>query len=187
VADQRTRLLDAALELVAEHGLAGLTHDAVDATARVAVGSTQQWWPTRQALIEGVADRCIEREQEMVAGPDARIDATPEGLAAAFGRFVTCAVGPDRDVTLARYALQVATARDPSLRASYAVGADTVDTWALDLVRRAGSRHPERDFGILANYATGLVFHEMALPSPDLEAAARIRAVIDTLGWAGDE
>ena len=30
---------------------------------------------------------------------------------------------------------------------------------------------------------TGLVLHELALPSPDLDAAARIRALIDTLGW----
>ena len=43
----------------------------------------------------------------------------------------------------------------------------------------------ERDLGVLANYVTGLVLHELALPSPDLDAAARIRAVIDTLGWPG--
>jgi hypothetical protein len=27
------------------------------------------------------------------------------------------------------------------------------------------------------------VLHELALPSPDLDAEARIRALIDTLGW----
>jgi hypothetical protein len=36
---------------------------------------------------------------------------------------------------------------------------------------------------LLANYVTGLVLHELALPSPDLDAEARIRALIDTLGW----
>jgi hypothetical protein len=35
----------------------------------------------------------------------------------------------------------------------------------------------------MANYVTGLVFHELALPSPDLDAAGRIRGVIDVLGW----
>jgi hypothetical protein len=64
-----------------------------------------------------------------------------------------------------------------------APGADQVDTWTLDLITRAGSQHPERDLGIMANYVTGLVLHELALPSPDLDAAARIRALIDTLGW----
>ena len=88
-------------------------------------------------------------------------------------------------VTLARYAILVETAQNPGLRAGMASGADQVDTWALDLVTRAGSLDPQRDLGVLANYVTGLVLHELALPSPDLDAAARIRAVIDTLGWTG--
>jgi hypothetical protein len=79
--------------------------------------------------------------------------------------------------------LHAEAARTPALRAFYAVGADEVDTWALELVGRAGSRHPERDFGIMANYVTGLVFHELALPTPDLDPADRVRTVIDTLGW----
>jgi hypothetical protein len=32
-----------------------------------------------------------------------------------------------------------------------------------------------------------MVLHELALPSPDLDARARIRAVIDTLGWSGPD
>ena len=63
------------------------------------------------------------------------------------------------------------------------MGADEVDTWALDLVGRAGSLQPERDFGIMANYVTGLVFHELALPTPDLDATGRVRTLIDALGW----
>jgi hypothetical protein len=30
---------------------------------------------------------------------------------------------------------------------------------------------------------TGLVLHELALPSPQLDAEARIRALIETLDW----
>lgn len=183
MADQRTHLLDAALELVGTQGVRGLTHHDVDAAAGVPAGATVSCFPTRRSLVQGVADRCIEREQAMVTGPGAALEATPDGLAEALGRFVDRAVGPDRDVTLARYALQVETAVDPSLREVIADGADRVDTWALDAIRRAGSRHPERDLGILANYATGLVFHELALPTHDRDATARIRAVIDTLGW----
>lgn len=101
-----------------------------------------------------------------------------------FGDFVGRALGEDRAVTLARYVLHAEAARTPSLRPFYAVGADTVDTWAVDLVRRAGSAHAERDFGIVANYVTGLVFHELALPTPDLDAAGRVRDLIGALGWS---
>ena len=92
-------------------------------------------------------------------------------------------LGEDRTVTLARYALQAEAARTPALREFYAVGADTVDTFALDLVRRAGARHPERDYGIMANYVTGLVFHELALPTAELDPAERLRVLIHALGW----
>ena len=180
--DRRSQLLDAGLELVATEGLGGLTHDAVDAKAQVPAGRTQECFPTREALVQGVTERCIERELEMATGPRP-IEASPEGIAAAFGHFVRRALGEDRAVTLARYALHAEVARTPALREYYAVGAHTANTWALDLVRRAGARYPERDFGIMANYLTGLVFHELALPSPELDAEARIRALIDTLGW----
>lgn len=179
----RTQLLDVGIELVADEGLGGLTHDAVDARAGQAPGCTEQWFPTGQALVEGVTQRCIEREMEMATGPHAAIEATPDGLASAFGAFAHRALGGDRAVTLARYVLHAEAARTPSLRAFYAVGADEADTWALDLVRRAGSRHPERDVGIMANYVTGLVFHELALPTPGLDVAGRVRTLIDALGW----
>ena len=181
--DRRVQLLDAGLELVATEGLGGLTHDAVDAGAQVPAGRTKECFPTRKALIQGVTERCIERELEMATGPHLEIEATPEGLAAAFGQFVLRALGEDRAVTLARYALHAEAARRPALREFYAVGADTVDTWALDLVRRAGARHPERDFGIMANYVTGLVFHELALPTPEFDPVDRLRVLIDALGW----
>ena len=181
--DRRLQLLDAGLELVAAAGLGGLTHDAVDAEAQVPAGRTEECFPTREALIQGVTERCIEREMEMATGPRPEIEASPEGIAAAFGRFALRALGEDRAVTLARYALHAEAARTPALREFYAVGADTVDTWALDLVRRAGARHPERDFGIMANYVTGLVFHELALPTPEFDPVDRLRVLIDALGW----
>lgn len=187
MADARTLLLDTGLELIATQGMGGLTHTAVDSSAQVPAGSTEGWFATREALVEGVTQRAIEREFEMATGPDGEVEASPDGLAVALGQFVLRALGEDRVVTLARYALHAEAARTPALRTFYAIGADEVDTWALDLVRRAGSRHPERDFGIIANYATGLVFHELALPSPDFDPTARIRAVIDALGWTTDE
>lgn len=182
--DLRAHLLDTGIELIADRGLGGLTHDAVDAGAQVPVGSTRELFPTRDALVEGVTERCIDRELEMAAGPSPAGEPSAEVIAGMFDRFADRALGEDRAVTLARYALHAEAARTPALRAFYAVGADQVDTWAVDLVRRAGSVHPERDFGIVANYVTGLVFHELALPTPDLDVADRVRTLIDALGWS---
>ena len=183
VTDRRTVLLDAALEIVGTEGMRGLTHRAVDAAAAVPAGSTSNYFRTREALILGIVERFIARERAMATGPHDEVDPSPDGVATAFGRFAHRALGPDRAVTLARYAILVETAQNPDLREGMARGADQVDRWALDVITRAGSQHPERDLGVLANYVTGLVLHELALPSPDLDAAARIRALIDTLGW----
>ena len=84
---------------------------------------------------------------------------SPEGLASALGALAHRPLGEDRSVTLARYVLR----------------AD---------VRRAGSRHPERDSGIAANYVTGLVLDELALPTPDLDHADRDRDLMGALGWS---
>ena len=35
----------------------------------------------------------------------------------------------------------------------------------------------------MANYVTGLVFHELALPTPDFDPAARLQVLIDALDW----
>lgn len=183
--DRRTALLDAALELVGTQGMRGLTHRAVDAAADLPSGSTSNYFRTREALVLGIVERFIARERAMATGPHDEVDPTPDGVATALGRFVDRALGPDRAVTLARYAILVETARTPTLREGMRSGADQVDRWSLDLVTRAGSRDPQRDLGLLANYVTGLVLHELALPSPDLDATARIRGVIDTLGWTG--
>src|SRR6188768_1966774 len=97
----RGQLLDAGLELVATQGLGGLTHEAVDAGAQVTAGFTEAFFPTQEALIQGVTERCIERELEMATGPRPEVEATPQGIAAAFGHFVLRALGEDRAVTLA--------------------------------------------------------------------------------------
>jgi len=36
----------------------------------------------------------------------------------------------------------------------------------------------------MANYMTGLVFHELALPTPAFDPVERLRVLIDTLGWS---
>ena len=116
VTDRRTVLLDAALEIVGTEGMRGLTHRAVDAAAAVPAGSTSNYFRTREALILGIVERFIARERAMATGPHDEVDPSPDGVATAFGRFAHRALGPDRAVTLARYAILVETAQNPGLR-----------------------------------------------------------------------
>jgi DNA-binding transcriptional regulator YbjK len=58
--DRRTELADAALAVVADKGLKGLTHRAVDAQAGVAVGTTSNYFRSRAALVSAAVDRVEE-------------------------------------------------------------------------------------------------------------------------------
>ncbi|GAA0256224.1 TetR/AcrR family transcriptional regulator [Cryptosporangium japonicum] len=59
--NRRTDILDAAIDLVAEAGLRGLTHRAVDAGAGLPEGSTSAYFRTRAALLTAVVVRLGER------------------------------------------------------------------------------------------------------------------------------
>ena len=181
--DRRTTLLDAALEIVGGQGMRALTHRAVDAGAGVPPGSTSNLFRTREALLVGIAERFVVRERAMGEGGAGEVEATAAGVGEALGRFAETATTSGRIVTLARYALLVEAARHPDLAAVLVTGADQVDTWGLDLVTRAGSPYPARDHGVLANYVTGLVLHQLALPSPDFEPTALVASLIETLDW----
>ncbi|MBA4101971.1 MAG: TetR family transcriptional regulator, partial [Arthrobacter sp.] len=72
--DRRTHLLDAALAVVADKGMKGLTHRAVDAAAQVAEGTTSNYFRNRTALVEAVLDRLEHLDTQLLrdqgaAGP----------------------------------------------------------------------------------------------------------------------
>lgn len=182
--ERRTHLLDAAIEIVGTQGMRGLTHRAVDAAARVPPGSTSNHFRTREALLLGIAERYVVRERAMAEGAPGEVEPTAAGVARALGDYCRLATGPGRVVTLARYAILVEAAQHPELSTTISPGAHQVDTWALDLITRSGSPAPERDLGILANYITGLVLHQLALPSADFDPGPGLTALIDTLRWS---
>ncbi|MGI9003269.1 MAG: TetR/AcrR family transcriptional regulator, partial [Pseudonocardia sp.] len=58
--DRRTEILDGALHVLAEHGMRGLTHRAVDAAARIPPGSASYYFRSRSALVAGCVTRLVE-------------------------------------------------------------------------------------------------------------------------------
>ena len=99
--DSRTRLLDAALELLGASGAAGVTLRAVEQAARLPHGSVRHHFGDRAGLIGALFDHLAARE----GGPFASVvDAIEQWL------------GPGRSLTRARYELFLLAARDPELR-----------------------------------------------------------------------
>jgi DNA-binding transcriptional regulator YbjK len=89
VPNRRQTLLDAAIEVLGERGMRALTHRAVDAEAGLAAGSTANYFPTREALLEAVVDgvsamergRFDEIAAEVCPAAPAELGRTIAGLA----------------------------------------------------------------------------------------------------------
>ncbi|WP_367324706.1 TetR/AcrR family transcriptional regulator [Streptomyces sp. HUAS ZL42] len=153
-------IADTALALLADRGMRGLTHRAVDETAGLPQGSTSNLARTRQALLELAVRRLAEREARVLAlheMPDPRtggLDSLVNGLALATHRALT----RNRDLTLARYELALEATRRPELRAYFdATGARFRDQLTT-LVTAMGSTHPDRHVLSLVAWADGLMF-----------------------------
>ncbi|MDQ3647505.1 MAG: TetR family transcriptional regulator [Actinomycetota bacterium] len=99
----RTRLLDAALELLGRSGAASLTVRAAEDAAGLPHGSVRHHFGDRQAMVVAIFDHLAERESAPVGG----------GVAEALEDLL----GPGRTMTLARYELFLMAARDSTLQA----------------------------------------------------------------------
>ncbi|HZF87515.1 TetR/AcrR family transcriptional regulator [Streptomyces sp.] len=150
---------DTALALLAERGMRGLTHRAVDEAAGLPQGSTSNLARTRQALLELAVRRLADREARVLAlheMPDPRggLDALADGLALATHRALT----GNRELTLARYELALEATRRPELRTYFdATGARFRDQLHA-LLTGMGSTAPDRHVLSLAAWADGLMF-----------------------------
>ncbi|PNG22163.1 TetR/AcrR family transcriptional regulator [Streptomyces cahuitamycinicus] len=152
-------IADTALALLAERGMRGLTHRAVDEAAGLPQGSTSNLARTRQALLELAVRRLADREARVLAlhempDPEAGAASLADALALAAHRALT----DHRALTLARYELALEATRRPELRAFFdATGARFRDQLTA-LVSGLGSTDPARHTLSLIAWADGLMF-----------------------------
>jgi DNA-binding transcriptional regulator YbjK len=117
---RRRQLLDAALHVIADSGLRGLTHRAVDRRAGLPEGSCSAYLRTRQALqgalTEYVANALladVDRLADRILACD--VDDDSEGVRAALDLFLHWL--DQRELLVARLELTMAATRDADLRA----------------------------------------------------------------------
>ncbi|MCW6009265.1 TetR family transcriptional regulator [Micromonospora sp. CPCC 205371] len=182
MANRREVLLDAAISVLGESGIHGLTHRAVDAAAGLPSGSTSNHFRTREALLDAVVGRFVVREQanwEEIATTIA--PTTPRELAETIAAAARDSAGRHKTLTLARYAILVEAATTPALRARLTAGGARVRAWVFAWLRLAGSTAPERDGPIIMNYVAGLVLHQMANPDPAFDPTEEITTLVTSL------
>jgi DNA-binding transcriptional regulator YbjK len=176
---------DTALALLAERGMRGLTHRAVDEAAGLPQGSTSNLARTRQALLELAVRRLADREARVLAlhempDPRAGTGSLADALALAAHRALT----RNRELTLARYELALEATRRPELRAYFDATGARFREQLTALVTGMGSTDPARHTLSLVAWADGLMFSCVAgsfgaeVPSLE-EVRAGLRELLD--------
>jgi AcrR family transcriptional regulator len=163
----RTRpelIADTAIALLAEGGMRGLTHRAVDEAAGLPSGSTSNHARTRLALLETAFARLVELEAEAMADVlgtrRAPSDRTEFGDLLATTLHFT--LTERRVQALARFELALEATRRPELREIYdSSGAAFRDPAKLLLVA-LGAPEPERQGRALVAWCEGVLFDSLA-------------------------
>lgn len=117
--DRRTVLADAAIDVLAETGIRGLTHRAVDRAANLPPGTTSAYYRTRQALLTALVRRLVVLDQaELQAiGEQTPTPRNAEELVAGIAAFVEQRLtGDGRRRSLARYACAIESVHHPELQ-----------------------------------------------------------------------
>ncbi|TQS43676.1 TetR/AcrR family transcriptional regulator [Cryptosporangium phraense] len=182
MASRREAILDAAIDVLGHNGIHGLTHRTTDEAAGLPKGSTANLFSTRDALLDAVVERFAARERanwDDLATRTAPTD--PKQLAHTLTLFAHDATGPNRTLTLARYAILVEAAIQPTLRAQLSQTGARVDGWFTHWVRLAGSSDPERHTPVLMNHWTGIVLHQLAVPDPAFDPSEQITTIVEAL------
>ncbi|MEO3977436.1 TetR family transcriptional regulator [Streptomyces sp. CAU 1734] len=159
-------IADTALGLLAERGMRGLTHRAVDEAAGLPQGSTSNRFRTRQALLEAAVRRLAAREAALLSLEEWPGAARREGSGASGGAewLVELVAGTLHTflarpaLLVARYELALEATRRPELRAIYDSAAAGFRGPLRELMAAAGSAEPERHALTLIAWCEGLLF-----------------------------
>ena len=175
--DRRSTLLDAALALVAEKGMKGLTHRAVDAAAALPEGTTSNYYRNRRVLVDAVLDRMLQLDAELLqdngpAGP-------PQDLGQLAGQMSALVLTlAQQHAGLSRARLALSLDHPEALTAGHGVLVGGLEQ-ALTALGVAGAKARARD---VADYCDGLLLHLLTVrrdDNPDPEAiAAAIRRLL---------
>jgi DNA-binding transcriptional regulator YbjK len=105
--ERRAQILDAAIDILADVGVGGVTHRQVDDRARVPAGTTSNYFRTRLALLEAIAARVVELHWQYVEFAQAAIGQrlTRDAVVALLSRMVSDPDEQYRRRTLARFGL----------------------------------------------------------------------------------
>jgi DNA-binding transcriptional regulator YbjK len=169
---RRELLCDTAISVLANEGGRGLTHRAIDRQARVPPGTTKNYFPTRDALLQAAANRMTELHVAAVGRlrDTTPADITPTEVAELYPALLRRAVADDPTHLLAMVELYLEAVRRPGVRAALSRMAVANAHAGAELHQAAGLPSTTRDAGLLDAYFLGVALSLLALPEDALRS-----------------
>lgn len=160
VSRNRERALNAAVDLLGTSGLRSLTHARVDSRARLPLGSTSNYFRTREALLVGVVEHMVSAEAPAVDA--AVLPRSADDLARELTRLFEFMTGPNKTMTTARMVLLVEANHDDALRSSLAAGRTAMERAIMPTLIALGAPNPHALMAALAAAFEGMFLHSIA-------------------------
>ncbi len=160
----KSRVVEAAIDLVGTKGLRALTHARVDERAGLPKGSTSNYFRSHQALLSGVVDGIVDRELPSVGV--AFSPSTPDELVGALCALFEYLTTVNRTVTTARLVLFMEASHNAALREALSRGRAAMEALGVVALARLGARQPHTAGIAIAACFEGLLLHQIARHDP---------------------
>lgn len=167
--ERRAQILDAAIGILVDVGVGGLTHRQVDDRAELPAGTTSNYFRTRQALLEATAARTVDLHWQRVEALQAAIGSlTGDGVKALLTRMLSEPDELARRYTLARFELFMEGTRRPELR-PFLKDLQSAAVKSATLIFEAAGFTPKPDqMEELSRLLNGYAFSSLTIPGgPD--------------------
>ncbi|MEV4078452.1 TetR/AcrR family transcriptional regulator [Nonomuraea fuscirosea] len=162
-ATRRQQLTDAAISTLAQAGMRGLTHRAVDEIAGVPLGSCSYYFRTRQALLQAAVERLaeldgLEHAERLALTASTDIAQIADSAAGLIEQWIVAG----RERMLARYELSLEATRRPELRTVLVTVGKRHQDLAMKMLVAAGAPDPALRAPVFVAFLDGLIFGHLA-------------------------
>jgi TetR/AcrR family transcriptional regulator, regulator of biofilm formation and stress response len=165
-------ILEAALRILRDDGLAALTHRAVAREAGVSLALTSYHFATKENLISEALDLAVAETTDSlraIAGELALADATPKMVADRLSDLMMGRLGDQRLAVVSVVELSLAAARRPQLRPANAAWNDAYQAIVVELLAGCGIRQTDQAARLVVATLEGLAFLQLIEADPRFE------------------
>ncbi|KZS70298.1 TetR/AcrR family transcriptional regulator [Mycobacterium pseudokansasii] len=162
---RRTRILDAAIDILADVGVGGLTHRQVDERAGLPAGTTSNYFRTRQALLEAAASRTVDLHWQRVEALRAAVGSLDrDGVKELLTRMLALPDDNARCYTLARFELFMEGTRRAELQPFLTQLQAAAVKSATLVLEAAGFNPTPEQMDELSRLLNGYMFSRLTIP-----------------------